>query len=472
MKNKLFKKFLTYFYGSGIGLLIGLVTTMISTRLLTPEDFGRASMFILAVNVLMIFIIFGTDQAFVRFFYEETEGIRGKLLFNSMKIPSLLLLMVLVLIIVFRDSIMIFLFDENNPVVFIVLIISIIFQIIFRFSLLVIRMQQKAYLYSLVGILNKLFNLILLVILYYKMGPHYEILIYSTVISLVFLTCISVLLEKNFWNPLINFKLKHRHSQREIIQFSYPLVITTLITWLFQSFDKIAIRQWSNYEDLGIYSAAFSIVALLNVVQGTFTTFWSPVCFEHFERHPEDRDFFSKTSKIIGFVMFLLATITILFKDIIVMLLGSDFKEAAIIMPFLIFMPMMYTLSETTVIGINFYKKTKWHILISALVCITNIIGNFILVPHYGAAGASISTGLSFILFFIMRTHLSLKYYFVDYGLKRVYFLIGCLSVYALQNMIWPNHSITYLTGVFLIILILILYRTEVKGFLKVVVKN
>lgn len=472
MKNNLFNKFLTYFYGSGVGLIIGLITTIISTRLLSPEDFGKASMFTLAVNVLMIFIIFGTDQAFVRFFYEEEEYLRGKLLFNSMKLPILLLLIVLLFLFIFRDLIMVFLFDDNNPIVFSVLIISIVFQAIYRFAVLVIRMQQKGHLYSLMEILNKSFNLFLLVILYYLMGSQYEILIYSTSITLLIVTGISILLEKKFWNPFSSRTSNTRHSQRDIIQFSYPLVLTTLITWLFQSFDKIALRQWSDFEDLGLFSAAFRIVALLNVVQATFTTFWTPVCYEHYEKHPDDREFFSKTSKIIGFIMFLLAVITILFKDIIVMLLGSDYKEAAVIMPFLIFMPMLYTLSETTVIGLNFSKKTKWHILISAVACISNIIGNVALVPFYGAAGAAVSTGLSFVIFFVLRTQLSLKYYFVDYGLKRVYTLIGCISGYALQNMIWPHHLITYLTGVLLIGLIVVLYKAELKDIMKFVIKK
>lgn len=467
MKNNLFKKFSTYLTGSGIALIIGVITTMISTRLLSPEDFGKASMYTLAVNVLMIFIVFGTDQAFVRFFYEEKEELRGKLLFNSLKIPSIFLIVVLALLVILREPIMLFLFDENNLSIFLVLIISIIFQVIFRFAQLVHRMQQKAKIYSLIGILNKAINLVLIITLFYFMGSQYEILIFATGVTLISVTMVSILLEKKFWSTFAFKKSNFLHSQKDIFLFSYPLVLTTLITWLFQSFDKIAIRTWSTFDELGLYTAAMSIVALLNVVQSTFTTFWAPVVYELYEKNPEDRLFFSKTSKVIGGVMFLLATITILFKDIIVLVLGAEFKDAAIIMPFLIFMPIMYTLSETTVIGVNFYKKTKWHILISSVACIVSIIGNIILVPIYGASGAAVSTGLSFILFFMMRTHISLKYYKVDYGLKRVYFLIICLSLYALQSMFWSQYLWTYFSGILLIVLILVMYKNEIKGILQ-----
>lgn len=469
MQSNLFKKFLTYFYGSGIGLFIGLATTMISTRLLTPADFGKASMFTLAITVFMIFIVFGTDQAFVRFFYEEKEELRGRLLYNTLKLPLAMLILTLTVILLFQDQLMFFLFGETNFLILIALLIGIFVQFVYRFAVLVIRMQQKGHLFSLMEILNKSLNLGLLLLLFYFMGPTYEILIYSTVFALIILSIIAIAIEKRFWLPSRGNGEIVKHSQRDIFQFSYPLVLTTLITWLFQAFDKIALRQWSDFEELGLYSAAFRIVALLMVVQTTFTTFWTPVCYEHYEKHPEDRAFFAKTSRIISLIMFALAIVTILFKDLIVLLLGSEFSTAAIIMPFLIFMPMMYTMSETTVIGLNFSKKTKWHIVIAGAACLFNIIGNFILVPLYGASGAAVSTGLAYVLFFILRTHISLKYYYVDYGLKKVYTLLLLVSGFALQNMIWPNEILTYVTGVVLLLLLGVFYLKDLKSLWSIV---
>ena len=425
-------------------------------------------MFTLAMSIIMVFIVFGTDQAFVRFFYEEEPGLRSKLLFNTMKIPLFLLGIVFIILVIFQENVMQFLFGETNKLVFYTLLISVVFQVIYRFAVLVIRMQQKGHIYSLMEILNKSLGLILILVLFYLMGSQYEILIYSTGISLVILSIVAILIEKSFWNPIIKENVVVKHSQKDIFSFSYPLVLTTLIT-CYSAFDKIAIRHWSDFEELGLYSAAFRIVALLTVVQSTFTTFWSPVCYEHFEKNPNDTAFFSKTSRIVSFLMFIIAIVTILLKDVIVFLLGPEFREAAIIMPFLIFMPIMYTLSETTVIGLNFSKKMKWHIVIAGIACLVNIIGNILLVPIYGAAGAAVSTGVSYIIFFMLRTHLSLKYYLVDYSLKTVYFLIGCVSLFALQNMIWPQAIITYVTGVFLLLLVGALYSTELKGLIQII---
>ena len=101
MKQGLLKKFLSFSYGSWVGLIIGFLATIISTRILPPEDFGKASIFTIAMSVGMIFITCGTDQSFVRFFYEEKNEKRGALLYNCLKFPFKIALITCLLIIIF-----------------------------------------------------------------------------------------------------------------------------------------------------------------------------------------------------------------------------------------------------------------------------------------------------------------------------------------------------------------------------------
>jgi O-antigen/teichoic acid export membrane protein len=463
MKNKLFKKFLSFSYGSWIGLVIGFFGTMITTRILMPEDFGRASMFTLAINISMIFIIFGTDQTFVRFFYEEQEEKRGGLLYNCLKFSLVLSSITLVLILIFYRKITLFLFEEERLVISVLLGLGILTQVLHRFAVLVIRMQQKGNLFSVLEVLNKIINLVLILLVYLLIGRKYEVIVYSTVISFVILTSISIYFGKIFWN-IRNFSITNlKHTKIEIMKFSYPLVMTTLITWLFQSFDKIALKQWSGFEELGLYAASFRIVALLMVVQTTFTTFWVPVCLENYQKDPNNKAFYEKISRVVSFAMFFIAVLSIAGKDVIIFFLGREYAAAANIMPFMVYMPMMYTISETTVIGINFYKKPKWHILIAGVSCLVNIVGNSLLVPNYGAIGAAISTAFAYVVFFAMRTQISLKYYKVNYGLKKIYFMILLVSSYAMYSIINNNFYINLFVGFFVMSAMLVLYWKDLR---------
>ncbi|MGR6005323.1 lipopolysaccharide biosynthesis protein [Bacillus paranthracis] len=156
-----------------------------------------------------------------------------------------------------------------------------------------------------------------------------------------------------------NKKIELKTKDSELIKFGYPLMFTFLITWLFQSIDRIFIQYFNNYNELGLYSAAFSIIALLNAVQGAFTMFWVPVAYEMYNKDEKNIEFFERINKVVTYLMFLISILMIMFKDVIIFLLGEKFREASVIMPFLVFMPLMYTISETTVLGINFKKEIK-----------------------------------------------------------------------------------------------------------------
>src|SRR5699024_8976676 len=289
------------------------------------------------------------------------------------------------------------------------------------------------------------------------------------VITMILLTFIAIYFGRNIWKISNRVVKNVKHSQLEIIKYGSPFVLTIFITWLFQSFDKIALRQWSDFEELGLYAAAMRLVALVMVLRTSFSTFWTPVAYEKFEKNPGDKSFFSNITLVVSFVMFFIAILSIATKDVIVLLLGPEFKEASDIMPFLVFMPILYTISETTVVGINFYKKTFWHIFIASVACIFNIIGNMLLVPKFGALGASLSTAFSFIVFFTLRTQISQMYYKVRYPLKRIYLMVLIVSIYGLLSIIinnswWMNIIISILTIGFLI---LMFYKELYSNFLK-----
>ena len=116
---------------------------------------------------------------------------------------------------------------------------------------------------------------------------------------------------------------------------------------------------------------------------------------EHYEKEPEDQTFYQKGFRTMSFVMFFIGSSLILCKDLFVLLLGEDYRGSAAMIPFLCLSPIMLTISDTTVIGITFSKKSYLQIIVSAVACAINIAGNTLLVPIIGGVGAAISTGLS-----------------------------------------------------------------------------
>ena len=153
----------------------------------------------------------------------------------------------------------------------------------------------------------------------------------------------------------------------------------------------------------------------------------------------------------------------ILCKDIFAIVLGEKYREASYLLPFLIFNPIMYTVSETTVLGLYFMKKTKAQMIPPIVACISNMAGNVILVPAIGIKGAAISTGISYIIFFTVRTFLGQKYYDMELNLKNYYFVTLFVLLYAFYNTFVKFNFFTII-GYFMCIFILIfLYRKTFK---------
>ena len=459
MKNNLIKKFLSFSIGGYINILIGLFTVPITTRILSPEQYGISSLITTVTSFMFVICCLGTEQGFVRFFYEEKEDNRGNLLYNCLFYPIFISLVVFVLIYILRDKISIFLLGHKEKNIWLTFIGMIFFSSLNNFSLLIIRMQQKGKLYSFFNVLSKSLEFFFILILYKLYGDNYKTLIFATLYSLILVVTISIIIEKNIWK----FKGKAKTGKKEVVLYSFPLTLTMALNWIFASSDKIIIKMLSNTIELGLYSGAFKIIALLSVLQTGFTTFWTPVSLEHYIKNPEDLNFYRKINEYLSIIFFSIGIGILMFRNIIVLLLGNKYYEAIYIMPMLAFIPIMYLLSETTHIGISFKKKTKYYLYISIIVSIVNLIGNMILVPYLGAKGAAISTGISYILFFSLRTYLSIKLINFGFKLKKIYICILLTFIYAFILSFYNNIYLTLIIGFLVELFILFIYFPVVK---------
>lgn len=432
-KDGLLYKFFCFSYGSWLAFLLGIVTTPIITRLFLPAEYGRVAIFNVFVNLLNATIFLGLDQSYNRYFYKVESEQRANLLYNCVIIPLVITVAFCIIFVAFRQPVLHLLFNEYSLTVLVFVILKISFIVLYRFSFQVVRMNQHGNTYSILNIFEKSLYLIIVIVLSYSFRSYKVIIISLTLASLI-TAVIGIFVEKKQWKRPKRIFDGTIVELPELIRFGAPLTIYFIVFWVFQSVDKIFIQRYWGYGELGIYSGAFLFVTILSVIQTTFSSFWVPVAYDKFEHDPNAKDFFIKINTLVSFSSIIAGIIIITIKDIAVLLLGESYRSAVYVMPFLLFVPLMYTISETTVNGINFANKSKAHIYISVACCAVNIIGNFILVKNLGAKGAAISTGLSYILFLILRTQIANKYYAVNFHTKEMYTSISILSFLALYS--------------------------------------
>lgn len=462
-KSSLIKKFLSFSIGGYINLIIGFFIIPITTRMLSPEQYGIYSLINVISQILVILCSLSMEQSFVRFFYEEEEEKRGKLLYTTLFPFFILGTIFFIFIFLFREKISVFIVGKNENIIWIYLIFSIFFRTLNIFSFLVIRMKQRGNLYSVITVLLKVLEFIFILCLYPYFGNDYKTLIFAMLFSNIVTGIISILAEQKIWS-FKNLKNECKTTKKELIYFSVPLVLTMGLNWLFGSLDKITIKMFKDFNEVGIYSGAFKVVSLLTVIQSGFTTFWTPTALEHYSKNPEDTEFYKKANDYLSFVFFMLGISILIFRDVVGILLGEKFFASIYVMPTLIFIPIMYLISETTMIGIGFKKKSKYFLYVSIIATIVNFIGNMILVPYFGARGAAISTGIAYIVFFSSRTYFSIKLINFGFNLKRIYIITFLMLFYAIYLTFYDNLIFTIILGILLEIIVVILYYPVLKS--------
>ncbi|MFC4557931.1 lipopolysaccharide biosynthesis protein [Virgibacillus kekensis] len=399
--KRLVSRFFSFSLGPSIAALIGLIIVPITTYFVSPSEFGKASMYTLAYTIGSIFIYFGLDQSFLREYHSNPD--KRKVFANAVILPLTFSVVLCVTLLFFYKEISMLLFGEINFIAIFYLSFSLILAIVNRFSLLKIRIQEKAKLYSAYTILIKLLEAIILIIILFYYDKSFIGIIKATFFSLLVVTLIQFLSTFKDWKSIFQID---KVLIKKLLAFGLPLVPATIIIWVFSSMDRLALKYWSTFTELGIYAVAFKIVAILAIFKQAFATFWIPTAYRWYENKVSNNKF-EKVGQLVAFYMGLIFIGIISFKDLIIQILGGPYSVAALSVPFLLFSPLMYTMSECTSLGIAFKRKTNYNILISVAVAILNLFGNFLLVPKYGALGASISTGVSYIAFFWLRTMIS-----------------------------------------------------------------
>ena len=462
-KQSFLKHFTIIGGGTIINMLIGLLTEPIITRLVDPAENGKYGIFTMYSNLAVMVLCLGLDQALVRYYYEkDTDDYKRSLLSKSIMIPVICCFAVSgIVMFLSLSGIVRFKF---NPLIMGILCIFTLFQLIYRFSLLLVRLEYKSKLYSLLNIIHKLMYLaaVFPLIFVFKENSVMALVISATIASFA---CVftSIVTNKKLWKLSKKGEDSCETTKKELLRFGYPYILSMGLAVLFSAIDKISLDIFRTDREIGIYNSAITLINVFAIIQTTFNTLWQPMSVEHYTKDPEDKTFYQKGNQLITIVMFFIGLSLILFKDLFVYLLGAKYRDAATILPFLCFNPIMYTISETTVSGLVFKKKSMMQIVVSACSCAANIIGNIILVPRLGCEGAAISTGLSYIVFFTLRTVLSNRYFYVDFKLGRFYTLTFAAVLYSFYNTFFKFGILTIVGYVACVALIIVLYFDSVK---------
>ncbi|MDC5466880.1 oligosaccharide flippase family protein [Acinetobacter baumannii] len=460
------KKLIGYAVGPIGSSILGFITLPIITWFYSVEDVGRVSMLQVFTSFFILLFCLGLDQAYVREFHSTKEKAQ---LFKTTLLPGLLLSVLSLIVVLSYDStiIALWLYDIPDTYLSIITIICFVIALVSRFLSLIIRMQERALAFSMSQLLPKiLFLIFILFTVWLQFSRDTYNLLTANALSIVFAFLIFS------WNTradlITTFKYKIEKEQlRQVLGFGLPLVIGGLAAWGLNVMDKLFLRAMSNYTELGIYSVAMSIAAVAAILSGIFNTIWSPMVFKWESENSVDLKKIDNISETILVIIYFLIVLSGLFSWIIPYLLPKQYSIIQFLITTCLLGPLFYTLSETTAVGIALTRKTKLSMMASVGAMLVNLLGNYLLVPKYGAIGATASTAFAFWCFFILRTEFS-KLVWRKIPVLKSYIVVTVLMVSSVYSMFFlkENYLVFHLIWFLLLVVGVFIFFNTLKKFL------
>ncbi|QLE78511.1 oligosaccharide flippase family protein [Francisella sp. Scap27] len=404
------KKFLTYGIGSIGSAAISFFTVPFITRILSPDDYGKGALYITIITLLFYISNAGLDMGYMRFFYErKTKKYQVNLFYQCLFIVLVLALFISILFFFIRIPILEFFFQSSSFMLYLAIVYGLVLYILNRFAMLSIRMQQKAFLYSLAQVLNSVSYLIGLFGVFYIFNIFsFKLIIYSQLISLSTVSLFLILLDLDKWNIFKYFdsSVFQKEELKGIFKYSWPFIFSFITIWGMQYIDRLFLIKYGSFYDLGIYSASFTLIAPLMILQSTFGTMWTPLANKLLLHK------LNKAKVIYSFLYQNLMSVFIvgmlfvfLIRSPLSLLLGENFREAINVFMWLLFIPFFNLLGRLLSAGIIKTKKTVWNIWASVLGFLTNIISCFIFIPMLGAEGAALALVIGSLAFFLVKMY-------------------------------------------------------------------
>lgn len=437
MTPKIIAKFALGPIGSAI---FGFITLPIITWFYSIEDVGKVSMLQVVSSLTILFFCLGLDQAYAREYHEAKDKPR---LFKHVFFPGFILLLFSFAVIYLIDEVSIsrWLYEENSQYLTIISLMCFIFAYCSRFLSLILRMQERPIAYSMSQLLPKVFFLIFILFIVwfgFNNDLYHLTATYGLSILIVFLVFA--------WNTRFEWisSIKKDFSLHELLpllQFGLPLVIGGLAAWGLKVVDKLFLRSLSTFSELGIYSVAISIAGVATIFSGVFNTIWAPLVYKWVSEKTIDNKVINEIFEHMLAAVYFVIVLSGLFSWLIPYLLPKEYVQIQYLITLCLFSPLLYTLSEVSSVGIAIVKKTKYSMYTLIIAMVFNIVGNYYLVPSYGATGAAVSTAFSFWIFYIIKTELSRKIWIDIHSLK-AYIIITILLFFSILNVIALKSSL------------------------------
>lgn len=447
--------------GTFISKLLVFLLMPLYTALLSTAEFGTADILTQTANLLIPLASLGISDGLFRFALDSDKQKRREVFGSALGVlvagmPMLALFIQILRLFGIYDGYLLLLFFY---------VCSANLHLICANYL---RACDRTKAFALQGIANTVLTILLnvLFLVVFDMGILGYVL--SVAVSDLLITVAIFFICKLYGE--VRFNLKNRELINSMLKFSIPYIITTLMWMITSSSDRFIVAAFSGTEENGLYAAAYKLPTLISLAGGVFIEAWQFSSVN--DARPEERaKFFGDVYRNYVGIMFMGGSAIVAASKLLTkMLLDDAYYSSWQYVPVLS-IAMIFSAFSAFMGSVYFLEKKSLRSFVTAGVgALTNILLNFILIPHFGAMGASVATVISYVVAFVIRACDTGKYLRFDVCWFKVAVNSILLIAQTVLMLLEPPYWILWQIG-FLVFMLAFNGREIVKTLLQVAKK-
>jgi O-antigen/teichoic acid export membrane protein len=399
---------------SFFGMFLGRGLTYLYVALvarLGSFEYGLLSLGLAVTLFLSTLSLVGLNSSIVRYisFYRgknDNNRIKGTIL-SSIKISLPASIIFMVLLFIFSEQVALIFFHNTKLVPILRLFsLTIPFIVLSNVFLNVILGYQKIE-YQ-IGIKEISENIIKLVLTFLLIYSGYKLFgaALAYVIAVIMTTLLSLYFIQKKVFPILNKKIKSKLLTKELLKFSFPLLLAGCFALIMKWADVFMIGFFRTPSEVGVYNVALPTASLLALVPTGLIALFLPVITNLYTKKnkKEIKTITIRTSKWTFFVNFPIFIILLVFAGpVLKIMFGQEYVVGSTALSILLFAYLIHSLSHVNSSLLIMLKKTKIIFLIGGLMALSNLILNLLLIPRYGIIGGAIASSFSLIIGYVLH---------------------------------------------------------------------
>jgi len=427
-----FKKLLsqTAIYGlsSVIGRLLNYLLVPLYTRFFIPEEYGVITEMYAYLAFFLVLLTYGMETTFFRF----SSKYENRNVYSTALISVLSTALLFLFFINFKTETIANTIGYIGSEKLIVWLSFIIFlDVVSAIPFARLRNQNKAVRFSIIKLINILFNITLniyfVIIMQYGFEYVFIANLISSTITLFLLTPELVYIDWVFDARLY----------RKMIKYSLPLLFAGLAGMTNEAIDRILLKFYISdtnvvMSELGIYGAFYKLSIIMTLFIQTFRYAAEPFFFSQAKSENNVKIY----AQVLNYFVITTATIFLfvtIFFDVAINFIGQDFRDergflvVSILLLANMFLGIYYNLS----IWYKLIDKTYYGAILSVFGAVITLVLNVYLIPKISFVGSAWATLICYFLMVLASLLLSKKQFPIPYNIKRItFYILFMLTVY------------------------------------------